>query len=271
LSELPEPSAWAQQRFGTDAAKTLRRVIPAGLQEAHRRALSAHLGSELSTQDAYGIPLAVIQHQVLVDAVQEALPDARRIQPPNSRYELAMINNVVLYPWRYAADTAASVENARLRKPVSELRKALLTLHSDGLPAQLTLDQAHFDEADFAEAHAVATQLSETARLVLIAYASNTNSGLLRAVWGDAELLDIDQGALFWHHMELLPPPDADSAAGPASRPRPAPQPSTGSAPRFDDAPLPEPQLGSRAPLGAPPTGEAETAEADTGSDDDPR
>jgi hypothetical protein len=146
MAEQPSPvSSWAQERFGS-AAPQLRWSIPAALHAAHRRALAAHLASKLETNDAYGIPLAVIQHQEMV-ARLESVEGVRTIRPKGSRYALVRIGNVVLYPWRYASDAQTPVEQASLRQPVSALRKDLFTLGTSEPDSQLTLDHADIDDA----------------------------------------------------------------------------------------------------------------------------
>ena len=237
MVEVSPPSSWALERFG-DAAQPLRRAIPAALQEAHRRALAAHLGSELETHDAYGVSLAVIQHLVMAEYLR-AINGARTIRPPRSRYELVVIsNNVVLYPGATQRTPRSRSAKARLRQPVSELRKDLLALGAEASPpeSQLTFEQANIDEsellAEFEAEKAALAELAEYARLVVIAYASSPGAGVLRSLWGDAELQDETRGILTWHEKEPLPRTDpgfgTGDTKGGAPRPvRPSPHSQT--------------------------------------------
>lgn len=276
MTELSPPSPWARQRFGA-AAQPLRAAIPLALQEAQRRALAAHLAGELESRDAYGGPLAVMQHEELARHTM-GIDGVRTVKPPShSRYRLVVVGDVVLYPWRYASD-ARDFERAQLRRPVSELRKDLLALTEEPPPPpEWTLDQAELTEdermAEYEDEKALRRDLVEAGRTVLIAYASNPESGLLRVVWGDAELVDDERGTLRWTHPEDLPLPAQRKTSGKLGeglrqpRPQPAghvPAARTGGA-RFDDAPLVEPQLGIKSPL-VEPDPEQPTAPPSTGS-----
>lgn len=260
---------WELDRFGR-AADELRDRIPAALQAAHSRARAAYIGAALSSNDAYGGPLWLIQHEELV-AHTAGL--GKVIRPPRSRYELRVVNGVVLYPWRYASDRTA-LEEAQLRKPVSGVRRSLFDALASDVPAPLpTLFDDQFDEA--AEVPPVADEFDpQYARLVLVAYASNPQSGILAIRWGEADLLD--DGRLRWgpHYPLPLQPPQADAGrvAGTGSGPTPPIRPVRPAGPaagrRFDDAPLDEPVLGRQTP-GVPPPAEPEPNPSPTGSDQD--
>jgi hypothetical protein len=178
---------------------------------------------------------------------------------------------VVLYPWRYAIDKAVPRERAKLRPPVSDLRKSLLSLNVDSLPDQLTLDQAELDpeqlEAELAEEQALLDQLARLGRVVTIGYASNPGGGIFELVWGDVELVDEETGQVLWRHWEELPPPGDQAAEG---SPRQPMLPGNGDGRdrlgRFDDAPL-EDDLGlkPRSPLTEPPISEPERTPEETG------
>ncbi|XVS64674.1 hypothetical protein ACQPYE_01005 [Actinosynnema sp. CA-299493] len=270
MSELL-PSPWACERFG-DLAGVLLREIPRALRRAHRRALAAYVELGLPTNEAYGLIWKVL-HEELIDAIGH-LPDVRRTRPERASYELAVIgeNNVILYPWRYGDDPHLEVTAQRMR--LSDVRVNLLAL-SLGVPEpQLTLEHAELTEeqvADlFEEAHIDVRAMSSAGRTVVVAYASNPHSGVLRVFWGDAEKAD-DDGRLHWPHIEEIPLPAAededggDTGRGPV-RPITPTDPDTGAA-RFDRAPLQEPVMGVRAPLTSPDT-DPTTPQPGTGSDE---
>lgn len=273
------PSRWARERFG-DAAEVLRREIPVALRRAHERALRAHLGLGVKTNEAYGL-IWVAQHEELVAGLRRCDIDGFRvIRPKGARYELAVIGEVVLYPWRYADETRRPLADARME--LSEVRRTLLALAEEPVAAQLSLEEAQLEAAELDAAYEAdrqaLLQLAAGVGLVTIAYASNPHAGILRIEWGEARQGDAD-GHLVWKYREALPATlaaedghtraDGTAGAGTAA-PVPrcsgaataaaggvasgaggaAPEPVRG--PRFDDAPLREPVLTSRSPLTGP-------------------
>lgn len=255
---------WARRRFGA-AAADLGQAVAAGLQEAHRLALLAHLGSELTTNDAYGAALKVTQHEQLIAATAD-VPGVVARKPTGvvSRFQYVVVEDmaVVLMPWRFANTRATRRVDARMPTPVSDLRKSLLSLGTGGQPAtQLVLEQSALDdgqlEAQLAEEQEVSAQLASFGRVVTVAFGSNPTDGLFDLGWGDAELISEDTGHVFWHFWESLPA--ADLRAAGLGVPTPAPlrsvDPVDGSrVGRFDAAPLNE-DLGLAArprPVSAP-------------------
>lgn len=220
-------SEWARERFGT-AAQALRRAVAEALLAAHRRALSAHVGSELQrTTRAYGMPMADIQHDAMVEFAG-AVEGAEVFHPIGGQYRLVRVRGVVLYPWRYAADTTP-VREARMRHPVSDVRRQLLG-GGQGGHQQLSLDD--LDDSGDPE---LLSALTEAGQVVTVAYASNPGAGILRAHWGDAELVDGQRGLVVWHHLEELPLAGAGESTVDGA-----------GAARFDAAELEEPRLAAR-------------------------
>jgi hypothetical protein len=268
VSEM-NPSPWARERFG-DVASALLGVLPAAIQQAHCRASAAHLSSELASNDAYGSTLHVTQNEELLKRARE-IPGVVTRKPVDvrSRFELVVVEAtaVVLYPWRFATDRKTQRESARMRTPMSDVRKALLALAPRRVDPQLTLEQADIDpvelDAQYADEQALIEQLASRGRVVVVGYGSTPAGGVFELGWGDVELVDDETGTVFWHTWELLPMMDMV-----------APQTATGPravrkqvrAGRFDDAPLND-DLGltPRAPLSEVPTSEAVRPRADAG------
>jgi hypothetical protein len=220
-------SGWARERFG-EAAGPLREAIVTALAEAHRRALSAHVGSELRrTTRAYGMPMADIQHDVMVEYAGE-VDGAEVFHPGGGQYRLVRVRGVVLYPWRYAADSTP-VREARMRHPVSDVRRHLL---GGGQPPNVQLSLDDIDGGD----PELLTELVASGQVVTVAYASSPGAGILRAYWGEAELVDGQRGELVWHHLEELPVESTVESTPDGSAP----------AARFDAARLEEPLLAAR-------------------------
>lgn len=238
---------WTQARFG-DVAGELAQAVADGLHEAHRRALSAHLASELTTNDAYGAALHVAQHEQLV-AATAGLPGVTARKPNGlvSRFPYVVVEerSVVLVPWRFTNTRATRRLDARMRTPVSDLRKVLLGLSAGpAASTQLALEQSVLDsdelEAQLAEEQELWEQLSSFGRVVTVAFGSNPTDGLFEIGWGDAELIDHDSGRVHWHHWQPLPA--AQPGQGGLGVPAPAPirpvDPNAAAVRRFDSAPL---------------------------------
>jgi hypothetical protein len=263
-------SDWAIERFG-GAVEVLRRKIPAALDEAHKRALLAHQGLGLETNEAYGL-IWRAQHEELV-AHLRAVEGARVFKPKGARYQLVMIGNVIIYPWRYSDGSRVPLEDARMN--LSEVRRNLLALGEADTSDQLTLDSAAVDDevlaAEYEQAREDFRRLAASLRVVFVAYASNPRAGILDVEWGDATQADED-GHLKWTYHEPLPSPSLGESGGETGQRaslRAVPPGSSGAshARRFNDAPLHEPALTHRSPL----TGvnsEQETPEQETGNDD---
>jgi hypothetical protein len=272
-----KPSAWARQRLGDETGE-LGLAVARAIHQAHSRALAAHISSELTSNDAYGVALHAAQHEELA-AECGTLQGVSIRKPRGVRGRFALVVRdlpaVVLYPWRYASDNTVPRERARLRPPVSDLRKSLLALNTSAIPGQLTLDQAALDyaqlEAGLAEEQALLDQLASLGQVVVVGYASNPGAGVFELGWGDLELVDEERGRVVWRYWEELPPP-GDQAAGGAGQQPAVPGGGRGGHPvgRFDDAPLAD-DLGlkPRPPLTEPPISEPERPEEPTGSDDE--
>jgi hypothetical protein len=272
----PKPSDWAQERFG-DAATDFALAVARAIYQAHGRALAAHVSGGLASNDAYGVTFHVAQYEELAAECGD-LPGVSIRKPKDvvSRFDLVVHNDppVVLYPWRYATDRAVSRERARMDRPVSDLRKSLLSLNANTIPGQLTLDQAGIDpeelEAQLVEEQELLDQLARLGQVVTIGYASNPSAGLFDLGWGDVELVNEETGEVSWHYWEQLPPPAGQAGVATPRKPlAPVDGDGRAQAGRFDDAPL-EDDLGlrPRPPIAEPPTSEPERLPGETGSAD---
>ena len=237
--------------------------------------MAAHFSGGLTSNDTYGVTLHVAQYEELVTECGD-LPGVSIRKPRDvlGRFDLVVRDDppVVLYPWRYATDQSIPRDRAKLRPPVSDLRKSLLSLNANTLPGQLTLDQGTVDseelETQLAEEQAILDQLARLGHVVTVGYASNPGGGIFDLGWGDVEIVDEETGKVQWRYWEELPPPGDQAASGSPRKPA-APAGGDGSARvgRFDDAPL-ENDLGlrPRPPVTEPPISEPERPRKDTGS-----
>ena len=273
MDEL-KPSAWARARFG-GVTGDMARAVARAMHQAHGLAMDAHISSTLRSNDAYGATLHVTQYEQLAEFARD-IPGVSIRKPTDvrCRFGLVVLDNppVVLYPWRYATDKSTLREKAKLRPPVSDLRKTLLTLNANTISDQLTLDQAERDpeelEAELAEEQAVLEQLAKFGQVVTVGFASNPAGGIFDLGWGDVELVAEETGGVIWRHWEQLSPP-GDQAAGGEPRQPLSPPDGHDHTVRFDDAPLTE-DLGlvARSPIAEPPISEPERPQEDTGSDE---
>lgn len=276
MSAQVGPSEWEAERFG-DMALPLRGAIWRGLEAAHQRALAAHKGSGLDTNDAYGL-MWLIQNPEVVKAVEKVVPGARRIKPLRARYELIVVGDIILYTWRFSDDAYSPLESAKMT--LSKTREHLLAL-TPSIPDQLTFDHADLSEeeldAEFQDLQAFLDDAVEAGRMVVVAYASNPHAGVLRVYWGDASKAD-DQGRLNWSHFEEIPSPvdlgETGDTGFNGTTLRPAVPSAAGTndeqTVRFDlRAEIDEIPLTPRNPLTAPDGGQPLAPRSDTGSDDD--
>lgn len=269
-------SAWARERF-SDAAGDMAEAVARAIHHAHGRAMAAHFSGGLTSNDTYGVTLHVAQYEELATECGD-LPGVSIRKPRDvlGRFDLVVRDDppVVVYPWRYATDQSVPRDRAKLRPPVSDLRKSLLSLSASTVPGQLTLDQAAIDpeelETQLAEEQALLDQLASLGQVVTVAYASNPGGGIFDLGWGDAELVNEKTGEVQWLYWEQLPPP-GDQATGDSPRKPLAPAGGDDSARagRFDDAPLLD-DLGirPRPPVAEPPISEPERLQDETGSDE---
>ena len=272
MSEL-KPSQWAQARFGP-AAADLTEAVTLAIHQAHGLAMDAHISSTLRSNDAYGATLHVTQYEQLVEHARDIPGIAvRKPSDVRCRFDLVVSDSppVVLYPWRYATDPTKDRIKAKLRQPVSELRKTLLTLNGRDIDSQLTLDQALIDpdqlDAELAEEQAMLEELAELGTVVTIAFGSNPDAGIFGLGWGEADLVNTETGEVTWLYWEDLP--GTDQLGGGTVRPPVTPLGSPDRTGRFDDAPMID-DLGltPRPPLSSPPDSEPQEPQPDTGSGD---
>lgn len=177
---------------------------------------------------------------------------------------------VVLYPWRYAVDRATRREDARMRPPVSELRKTLLSLTANTVPMQLTFEHVVLSaeelDAQFAEEELVLAQLREFGQVVIIGFASSPD-GLSDLGWGIGELVDQERGTVKWSYWEQLPPPEAGSDAFSPTIRSPLVPRDGDRAGRFDSTAADDDfGLSPRLPLAEAPISEPEARHQPTGS-----
>ncbi|MRH92785.1 hypothetical protein GFY24_36120 [Nocardia sp. SYP-A9097] len=274
MNEQVAPTAWESAQFG-ELALEVRAAVWEALQAAHLRAVASQEGSGLSSNDAYGLMWLILPEE-LAKALS-AVTLVRTPRPKGARYCLTVLDesNLIIYPWKYGDTAYAPLESAKMN--LSEVRKRLLALGTGSASDQLSLDHAAMSDEEIDEQFQAEQDFLQDAadagRLIVLAFASNPHAGVLRAFWGDASLGD-GSGRLEWSHVEEIPL--VFEAGGGESRPAPArpltpvpgPDTNTGTAARFDQAPLEEFVLSARNPAVTPDGGQPSTPDSETGSDD---
>ncbi len=130
----------------------------------------------------------------------------------------------MIYPWRYAKDRRTHREDAQMRRPMSGVRRSVLSLGQQTMNRQLTIDSIATSEDELTAAYeeevSMVNQLADHSRTVVLGYASNLESGFIALGWGDLELVD-DAGAVRWLHWEDLPIGDKGMSGAVAAPPIP--------------------------------------------------
>ncbi|MDG4820486.1 hypothetical protein O7635_01290 [Asanoa sp. WMMD1127] len=221
-------SSWLADRFGSHAEAVVREV-PAAIAAAVVRQMDAHAAAGLHTLHAFGGAWPA-QHEELVRRLAP-LDGAEIVHPRGSAMHLVLLNGCLLVPFRYAEDSS-SLTDPRVARKLNKTRRELLgQFGSDAGPAQPTLSDVLFPPAAAGEAEPRLLGDAEPAAIVLVVFAANEQSGLLKVGLADAALAE---GELLWRHVEWLPLPGDEKPVAVGEAPRMA---------RFDDAPLPIPSL----------------------------
>lgn len=242
----PPPSRWSSERFG-ECAVPVRRAVAEAVLEAIENARDAQGSSGTGKQHPFGFTLMARKFETLGRSFTD-MPGVAAIRPAGSMHELTVVSGNLLFPFEFAKDRSTNVMKAQIggTAKVSGLLKILFRRFGpEPSMVQLALDTG--DDGETRRLEAVADSLArlpEGTRLVLIAYACNSQAGLLELWWGEAELLD-EHGRLRWIHCEEIPfrkaPPSGGQLPGSGSGPGDLP-----SSPKFDEGPMPTPPLNAR-------------------------
>lgn len=197
-----EPSLpWADRVFGNDAA-TLRQVIVKSLAAACSQSQNAQDASRARKKYPFGSSLWTLQYQELADRLARKMPDRHRLEQLDS-YSLAIVNNYVLYPVRSLNVKSVKAKEAKVRKPVSKIRRQMFfALGPEPIQPGLWPEQPAEEAAK--DMRTLMTRLGPNARLAAISYLCDYTAGLVDIYWGDAEL-NVRDGSLTFHDGEDLP------------------------------------------------------------------
>jgi len=235
-------SDWTADAFG-EHVDVLRERIPAALTVAHMRARAGHDAARSKKLRVYGTTLWECQHEELVSAVVSI--DGAKVAKFGG-YELPVLAKKVLFPLKYADRSGVPVKQAHLPLPVSQQRQRLFGAHALAVERPnpyLDESWADFDLPDDFEAF---PQLGDDTELIVIAYASNLEAGVMNIEWGRAE--HVGGGELLWGEHTPLPLTSAGLAGAAAHGDGPGVTGQSTAGPRFDAAEEPGLAFGLRYP-----------------------
>ncbi|MFG2128334.1 hypothetical protein ACGFNV_11100 [Streptomyces sp. NPDC048751] len=235
---MPLHSSRFDDLIGPSAPLVRRHVIWA-LRKGNQEAIAAYDFSEYSDGHTWGTN----RWRFCIGALKDkralaTLPDARPLRL-SSTFMLSM-GGTVLYPVCYANDATADVREMKVRS--SRIRRELFSAYGQLAPQVQTAlaisDGVEGPEWSIEEMPEEPDLLPDQPTMLLLAYASNRNAGLLSCHVGEAQLTP--NGRVDWKWLESLPTADpgqsgqdGQSGAGPS----PVGPPSSGG-PRFDSADL---------------------------------
>jgi len=202
-----QQSDWVTDSFGEHASILCER-IPAALAVAHMRARASHDAARSTKLRVYGTTLWECQHEELVSAMVSI--DGAKVAKFGG-YELPVVAKKVLFPLRYTDRSGVPVDSARLPVPVSQQRQRLFSAHAPDVERPHPyLDQSWAD-LDLPNDYEVFPQLGDDTELIVIAYASSLEAGVMNIEWGQAE--HVGDGELVWGEHTPLPLISAGLAA----------------------------------------------------------
>ncbi|MFG3117878.1 hypothetical protein ACGF4C_26245 [Streptomyces sp. NPDC048197] len=177
------PSPWATDVFGKQAA-AVRLGVGQGLRNMQANAQAAQEQAASRTTRTYGTTRYENQYERLQDELKD-LPGARAVQPFGFSYELMLIGNGLLYPFRYAK-TKSDVRSTRIPSQ-SRLVQELFTFAPAPKHTQDPFDLVFGPAVPAAEPRGGLATIPQGTQLILVPFACN-GSELLEAYWGIAAL-----------------------------------------------------------------------------------
>lgn len=257
--------AWASARFGEDAPG-LRLAIQMALLDTETAMLETHAAGRSKHKFAAGAARMTNQYDRIAEHVLDlGIPGAELIKP-GTFYKLVLVHNTLLYPYR-VDDVDGFEPGDKWPKKLSVVMRELFALAEAPAPRWVadTLVDVEEPELVFRKSLAELAERVPRPGLVLIPYEMNL-SGLQRAWWGQANLLD-EAGNLHWVTEKSL------LTNGAASRLVSVPEQRAGE--HFASGDLPEVALSPRSAAaratGVPPQSENEhdaSADAAEGNED---
>jgi hypothetical protein len=221
------------QLLGDDCQSVFEEVLR-GVEDAHRAARDAQDAGGLTKKTTYGgtFWLAVYEH--LIDRFS-GHDGFAKFHPHGAPYELVVLNGVLLYPVKVGDTVTTSVRDGRVDdRPI---RKGIFdAARRQSINRGFDFEALTDDNGDeWVELPPIVPD-GVASEIVIFPYISNAEAGVLAAGVGQGTLLATHNVA--WEHYVDL---DLD-----LYRAAPTGVEDDAETTRFDDAPLPNPMLGSR-------------------------
>ncbi|WP_053800222.1 hypothetical protein [Streptomyces rimosus] len=190
--------AWATARFGADAPE-LRLAIQMALLDTEAAMLESHVAGRSRKKFTAGAARMTNQYERLAEHVTAlGIEGTELIKPGGTFYELVLVHNTLLYP--YQVESADGFEPGdKWPKKLSAVVRELFALGQTPGPRWVEEPFAGLEGPEELVLRRPLAQLAERdprPGLVLVPYEMNL-SGLQRAWWGQANLLD-EAGNLHW-------------------------------------------------------------------------
>ena len=188
--------AWASARFGEDAPG-LRLAIQMGLLDTETAMLESHVAGRSEHKFAAGAARMTNQYDRIAEHVLDLRIPGTELIKPGTFYKLALVHNTLLYPYR-VDDVDGFEPGDKWPRKMSGVMRELFALAETPAPRWVADLLVEFEEPEqvFRRSLAELAERDPRAGLVLIPYEMNM-SGLQRAWWGQANLLD-EAGNLHW-------------------------------------------------------------------------
>ncbi|MDN3246957.1 hypothetical protein [Streptomyces sp. ZSW22] len=244
--------AWASARFGEDVAG-LRLAIQMGLLDTESAMLESHVAGRSKHKFAAGAARMTNQYDRIAEHVLDLGIPGTELIKPGTFYELVLVHNTLLCPYRVESVDGFEPGD-KWPKKLSRVMRELFALTDAPTPRWVAdpLLKVEGEELVLRRSLADLAERDPRPSLVLIPYEMNM-SGLQRAWWGQANLLD-EAGNLQWVTEKSL------LTTGTESRLYAVPDQRTGD--NFASGDLPEVALSTRSEAaratGTPPQSEIE-------------
>ncbi|MGW0602700.1 hypothetical protein [Streptomyces sp. NPDC002640] len=188
--------AWASARFGEDVAG-LRLAIQMGLLDTESAMLESHVAGRSKHKFAAGAARMTNQYDRIAEHVLDLGIPGTELIKPGTFYELVLVHNTLLCPYRVESVDGFEPGD-KWPKKLSRVMRELFAVTDAPTPRWVAdpLLQVEGEELVLRRSLADLAERDPRPGLVLIPYEMNM-SGLQRAWWGQANLLD-EAGNLQW-------------------------------------------------------------------------
>lgn len=188
--------AWATARFGEDASG-LRLAIQMGLLDTETAMLESHVAGRSEHRFVAGAARMTNQYDRIAEHVLDLGIPGTELIKPGTFYRLVLVHNTLLYPYR-VDDVDGFEPGDKWPKKLSGVMRELFALAEVPAPRWVADPLVEVEEPELVFRKSLAELAERDPRpgLVLIPYEMNL-SGLQRAWWGQANLLD-EAGNLHW-------------------------------------------------------------------------